>query len=87
MQPASKRTSVIRVSPVLSCFFLISSVVFFAATEFFYLRDTRFDTGLVVREPERVLTDIVVGKTYEIDFPIHNPTAGGKRVFGGPFLT
>lgn len=83
MQTASKRISTLRASRKLSYFFLISSVAVFAATAYFYFRET----GLVVQEPERVLTGIVAGKTYEIDFPIHNPTAREKSVFGGPFLT
>lgn len=86
MQPATKRKSAIRVSRALSCFFLISSVAFFATTAYFYLREPGLATGLVVREPERVLAGIVAGKTYEIEFQIHNPTVREKRVFGGPFL-
>lgn len=86
MQHTAKRTSATHATWALSWLFLISSVVMVAAAAYLYLREPELVSGLVVREPERILAGIVAGKTYEIEFQIDNPTGEDKRVFGGPFL-
>ncbi len=40
---------------------------------------------LVVEKPERVLTDMVVGRDYEIDFRVVNSTSQTLHVVGGGF--
>jgi hypothetical protein len=67
--------------------FIFASVVFLVAGAYLRLRAPGQGRGLVVREPDRLLTGLVSGKTYEIDFQVHNPTGETKRVFGGSFLT
>jgi hypothetical protein len=69
---------------LLTMLFAASALTAAVAAGYAYFRPVD-GPGLVVEQPERVLTDMVVGHEYDLDFRVVNRTNQSLQVLGGGF--